>query len=254
MDNKILHGKVAVVTGAADGMGRGITELFAEQGAKVIATDVVKEKLEAAHQGNNSIHTVACDVTSNDAAELIIGAAVDAFGQLDILINAAGIFNLQNLDTVDARGWQRMMDVNLVAPFKLCQRAIPELKKADYGRIINIGSTSALRAREGMGAYTVSKHGIAGLTISLAVELGKFGITANYINPGTILTGITRPLIENPIWKRDLESQGVLNRMGTVQEIAHAALYFAGPYSGFTTGHGLAVDGGFLIKYPDRVV
>ena len=248
-----LAGRVAVVTGAADGMGRGIVDLFTQEGAKVLATDVAGEKLRAAHEQNPSVRTLAIDVTAPEAAGAIIDGAVEAFGGLHILVNAAGIFRLATFDELTQAEWQRMMDVNLNAPFSLCLRAIPELKKVSNGRIVNIASTSALRARKGMGAYTVSKHGLAGLTISLAVELGEFGITANYINPGTIVTGITRSLLENPAWKRDLETQGVMNRMGTAEEIAHAVLYLAGPHSSFTTGHGLAVDGGFLIKYPDRV-
>jgi NAD(P)-dependent dehydrogenase (short-subunit alcohol dehydrogenase family) len=248
-----LSNRVAVVTGAADGMGRGIVDLFTQEGAKVLATDVAGDKLRAAHEQNPLVRTLAIDVTAPEAARTIIDGAVEAFGALHILVNAAGIFRLATFDELTQAEWQRMMDVNLNAPFSLCLRAIPELKKVSHGRIINIASTSALRARKGMGAYTVSKHGLAGLTISLAVELGEYGITANYINPGTIVTGITRGLMENPAWKRDLETQGVFNRMGTVEEIAHAVLYLAGPHSSFTTGHGLAVDGGFLIKYPDRV-
>jgi NAD(P)-dependent dehydrogenase (short-subunit alcohol dehydrogenase family) len=252
--DQMLLGRVAVVTGAADGMGRGIVDLFSDHGAMVLATDIAGDKLEAVHAKNPNVRTLAIDITQIGAADAIIGAAIATFGELHILANVAGIFRLAMFEDLTQAEWHQMMDVNVNAPFSLCKRAIPELKKISGGRIINIASTSALRARKGMGAYTVSKHAMAGLTISLAVELGEFGITANYINPGTIVTGITRDLVQNPVWKRDLESQGVLNRMGTVAEIAHAALYLAGPNSGFTTGHGLAVDGGFLIKYPDRIV
>lgn len=246
-----LAGKVAIVTGAADGMGRAIAELFAREGAKVLATDVAAAKLEEAHAGNASIRTLAIDLTAPDAADRIVSGATQAFGSLDILVNAAGIFKFVEFKDLDEAEWQRMMDVNLNAPFRLCMRAIPELKVAKSGRIVNIASTSAERARRGMGAYTVSKHGVAGLTISLAVELGEFGITANYINPGTILTGITRGFIDDAVWRKDFENLGVVGRIGTVDEIAQAALYFVGPNSGYTTGHGLAVDGGFLVRYPE---
>ncbi|MFK0206382.1 SDR family NAD(P)-dependent oxidoreductase [Agrobacterium sp. NPDC090283] len=249
----ILKGKVAVITGAADGMGRAIAELFAREGAHVVATDIHGDKLSLAHGQNSNITTVATDITAAGAPEQLVSAAV-AKGGLDILVNAAGIFQFVGLEELTLEQYDRMMDVNLNAPFRLCLRAIPELKKSGAGRIVNIASTNALRARAGMGAYTISKHGIAGLTISLAVELAKYGITANSINPGTILTGITRELMTEAGRRKDMEGQGLMNRLGTVDEIAQAALYLVGPNSGFTTGHGLAVDGGFLVKYPDSLV
>ena len=224
------------------------------EGAKVLATDVNAARLDEAFGGNPDVATVAIDVTAAEAPDAIIGGAVERFGRLDILVNAAGIFAWLPLEDADFAAWERMMDINLNAPARLCVRAIPALKASGEGRIVNIASTNALRAREGMGCYTVSKHGVAGLTLSLAVELAKYGITANHINPGTILTGITRALADDPLVRRDLNGQGLMNRMGTVDEIAQAVLYLVGPNSGFTTGLGLAVDGGFLVKYPDRPV
>ena len=254
MTGGMLAGKVAVVTGAADGMGRGIVGRFCEEGAQVLATDIAAEKLVAAHGNNPSVRCVAVDITAPGAAEQIIGGAVAGFGKLNILVNAAGIFRFESFADVTAAGWIQMMDINLNAPFHLCMRAIPELKQAADARIINITSTNAYRGRDGMGPYTVSKHGLMGLTTSLAVELGPFGITANSIAPGCIVTGITRHLVDSdPTARQDMENQGVLKRMGTVDEIAQAALYLAGPHSGFTTGLSLIVDGGFLVKYPERV-
>lgn len=248
----LLDGKVAIVTGAADGMGRAIVERFAAEGAKVVATDVDAARLVAAHDGNPSVATIGVDITAVDAPDRIVGLAIDRFGRLDILVNAAGIFAVSPLDDMARADWDRMMDVNLNAPFRLCQRALPELKSAGAGRIVNIASTSAHRARAGTGCYTISKHALAGLTISLAVEFAKFGITANSIDPGTILTGITRAHLENTTRMKDLTNQGLMDRLGTVEEIAEAAMYFVGPNSGYTTGHALAVDGGFLIRYPER--
>lgn len=251
--SRSLKNKIAIVTGAADGMGRGITELFLKEGAHVVATDVNEEKLLAAYSGSENVTPVIIDITASDAPDTLVAAAVAA-GGLDILINAAGIFQFVNLEDMSIEQYDRMMDINLNAPTRLCLRAIPELKKSQSGRIVNIASVNALRTREGMGAYTVSKHGLAGLTISLAVELAKYGITANSINPGTILTGITRELMNDQGRKEDMESQNLMNRLGTVEEITQAVFYLVGPNSGFTTGHALAVDGGFLIKYPDSTV
>lgn len=250
----ILANKVAIVTGAADGMGRSITECFAAEGAKIVATDINAAELDNAHGDNTAVVTIATDITAADAPEKIVALALDSFGRLDIVINAAGIFSVAGLDKVSQLDWYRMMDVNVNGPFRLCQRAMPALKASGSGRIVNIASTSAHRARAGMGCYTVSKHALAGLTISLAVELAEFGITVNSIDPGTILTGITRALLEDPTRLKDMSSQGLMARLGTVEEIAQAALYLVGPNSGYTTGIALAIDGGFLIKYPERAM
>ncbi len=219
----------------------------------MVATDIDAAGLNANYAADGNVITIATDITADDAADRIVGAALDRFSKLDILVNAAGIFQLLPLDDLDLNAWSRMWAINLEAPLRLCLRALPALKACGAGRIINIASVSASRARSGFGPYTMSKHAIAALTVSLAVEFGKDGITANSINPGTILTGITRPLMPDPEWRRDLESQGVLNRVGSVNEIAEAALYLVGPNSGFVTGHALAVDGGFLVKYPERI-
>ena len=249
----LLTGKVAIVTGAADGMGRAIAKRFREEGARVLATDVDAAGLRSGFADDDEVATVVTDITAEDAAATIVDTALERFGRLDIVVNAAGIFRLLPLDDLDFTECSRIWAVNLDAPLRLCVRALPALKASGAGRIVNIASVSASRARSGFGPYTISKHALAGLTISLAVEFGPYGITANSIDPGPILTGITRPLMADPEWRRDLESQGVLNRIGSVEEIAEAALYLVGPHSGFTTGHALAVDGGFLVKYPERL-
>lgn len=248
---KRLQDRVAIVTGAADGMGLAIVNLFSQEGAKVLATDINETKLQSAYANNAAVKTLAIDITHKDAADKLVTAAIKEFGQLNIVVNAAGIFQFVTLDDITREHWDRTLAVNLTAPMELCLRAIPELKKGENGRIINIASINSKLARTGMGAYTASKHGLAGFTISLAVELGKFGITANYINPGTILTGITRPYMDDPAWRRYMENQNVLGRIGQADEIAHAALYLAESTSGFTTGHGLTVDGGYTARFDD---
>ena len=248
-----LAGKIAIVTGAADGMGQAIARRFVEEGARVLATDINAAGLQDSFGGTEAVAMLAIDITAADAADRLVETTISRYGRIDIVLNAAGIFRMLPLDDLDFAAWSRMWAINLEAPLRLCVRALPALKECGAGRIVNIASVSASRARSGFGPYTMSKHALAGLTVSLAVEFGRYGITANSINPGTILTGITRPMMADPAWRRDLESQGVLDRVGSVEEIAEAALYLVGPNAGFTTGHALAVDGGFLVKYPERL-
>jgi NAD(P)-dependent dehydrogenase (short-subunit alcohol dehydrogenase family) len=239
------------VTGAADGMGLAIAKLFLTEGARVVATDINGEKLAAAFAEQPNVKTVPVDITAAEAPALIVDNALKSFDGIDVLVNAAGIFQMVDVTDIEQAMWDRMMAVNVTAPMRLTLAAIPALKKSGQGRIINIASINSKLARRGASVYTTSKHAIAGFTISLAVELGEFGITANWINPGTILTGITRPYMEDPVWRHYMENQNVLGRIGRPEEIAHAALYLADSMSGFTTGHGLTVDGGYTARFDD---
>ena len=244
-----LENKTAIITGAADGMGAAEAKLFAAEGARVLAVDINAEKLEAACGGlGGTVKTLAADITGQGAAERIIGEAVAAFGGLDIIANNAGVVDYETVDIMRADNWRRTMDVNLNAMFFLCQRAIPEMRKRGGGRIINVASINAVVTAPGLGAYAASKHGVAGLTKTLAVELGPDNITANYINPGAILTGMTRPLMEDPQTRALFESFSVLPQMGMPEDIAKGALFLASDDAAFITGHGLTIDGGFLAK------
>ncbi len=244
-----LENKIAIVTGAADGMGEAEVKLFAAEGASVLAVDINAEKLEADCGGlGDKVKTLAADITGEGAAERIVGAAVGAFGGLDILANNAGVVDYETADIMRADNWRRTMDVNLNAMFFLCQRAIPEMRKRGGGRIINVASINAVVTAPGLAAYAASKHGVAGLTKTLAVELGPDNITANYINPGAILTGMTRPLMDDPDTKALFESFSVLPQMGMPEDIAKGALFLASDDAAFITGHGLTIDGGFLAK------
>ena len=244
-----LENKIAIVTGAADGMGEAEVKLFVEEGARVLAVDVNEAKLTAAHNGaGENVKLLALDITQESAAADIVGACVSAFGGVDILVNNAGVVDYENVEVMRADNWRRTMDVNLNAMFFLCQKAIPEMKKRSGGRIVNIASINAVVTAPGLGAYAASKHGVAGLTKTLAVELGPDNITANYINPGAILTGMTRPLMDDPDTKALFESFSVLPQMGMPEDIAKGALFLASDDAAFITGHGLTIDGGFLAK------
>lgn len=238
-----FNGARVLVTGAADGIGRATAEAFLADGAKVLAVDIAAPGLQTL----DCPHVVV-DVTAVDAPEVIANAALEELGGLDILVNNAGICPVSSLEDTEDETWDRVLDVNLRSMFRISKAALPMLKQSEAGRVINTASVSAAFANEGMGAYTASKHGVAGLSKSLAAEWGKYGITVNYILPGAIVTGITRDLIEvDHDFRKFWEDKSPLGRWGQPTDIARAILFLASSDAAFITGHGLAVDGGAMI-------
>lgn len=246
-----LADRAAIVTGASSGMGRAIAALFADEGARVLAVSRDAAALDAAHDGRDEITTFAADVAAPDAADRIVAAAQDSLGGIDILVNAAGLFEMVPVERIDRDHWDRTFATNVTGPADLCLKAIPALKRSGAGRIVTIGSVSVRLTQAGMGAYNASKHALTGFTLSLAVELGPHGITANVVQPGTILTGMTRPIVQDPAILAYFEGKTAMRRLGEVDEIAHAVLYLADPHAGYTTGQVIHVDGGYSVGVND---
>lgn len=244
-----LEGRVAIVTGAASGIGRATASLFAEQGAHVLAVDLPGAGLDGAYPQKARLALLDRDVADNDAPAAIIDAALERFGRLDIVMNNAGIASNALAEEMSQQAWDRTIAVNVTAQMRLCQRAIPHLKQSAAGRIINIASVMAEGTDYGLSAYCASKAAVAGLTRTLALELGRYGITANYIEPGAIATGMTKPLWDSrpdvaQIWAK----KSALRRLGQPIDIARAALFLASDDGAFVTGHGLRVDGGLMLR------
>jgi 3-oxoacyl-[acyl-carrier protein] reductase len=244
-----LQGRVAIVTGAASGIGEATAQLFASEGALVLAVDLPGKGLAEAHKDMANITPLEKSVGDPDAAQTIVDAVVKQFGKLDIVMNNAGIGLSALVEAMTQEQWDRVMNVNLTAQFRLCQAAIPHLKESKAGRIINVASVMAEGTDYGLAAYCASKAGVAGLTRTLALELGKYGITANYLEPGAIATGMTKPLWEarpevQEIWAK----KSVLRRVGQPIDLARGALFLASDDGGFVTGHGLVVDGGLTLR------
>ena len=239
-----LHqGLTAIVTGAASGIGRATAQRLLEEGAFVLCVD------QHANEDLSHEHAVSIvvDVADNNAAEIVTTSAIEHFGAIDFLINNAGMVGGSSIETMDILVWDRVMTVNLHAVFKLCKAAIPVMKASQRGRIINIGSVMSTLAGSAMGAYTSSKHAIAGLTKTLALELGEYGMTANYIQPGAIITGITQPVIDSdPNFSEFWINKSPLKRLGRPEDIANAINFLLSEDASFITGHGLVVDGGVI--------
>lgn len=247
-----LKGRFAIVTGAASGIGAASAQLFAEEGAQVLAVDRPESAIATAHAGNAAIVPLAQDITGPDAPATIVETALKQFGALDILFNNAGVSGRAFAEEMTDEQWSRVMDVNVTGVFRMCRRAIPALReraaKVGRARIINTSSVMAFDTDYGLSAYCASKAGVAGLTHTLALELGKFSITANYICPGAIQTGMTAASFADPeiaaIWAK----KSALRRLGKPIDIARGALLLASDEADFITGHGLVVDGGLTLR------
>lgn len=243
-----LNGKKAIVTGAASGIGRACTKLFAGEGALVLGVDLPGKDLAGQHDHPN-VKTLEADIAADGAPAKIVATAVAQFGGLDVVMNNAGTNVNALAEIMRIEDWDRVCAVNVRAQFLICQAAIPHLKASKGGRIINVASVMAEGTDYGLAAYCASKAGVAGLTRTLALELGKFGITANYIEPGAIYTGMTRgrwdarPDVAD-IWAK----KSALRRLGQPEDIARGALFLASDDSAFVTGHGLRVDGGLMLR------
>lgn len=247
-----FDGRVALVTGASKGIGKAISIAFAQEGAFVCLTDVHKESLlqtvqELKGDGYEVIHKVA-DVTDRVQVEEAVDMTINKFGRIDILVNNAGVTRDNLLFKMTDDDWNIVLDVHLKGAFN-CSRAVQEIMiKNKYGRIINISSTSALGNR-GQANYATAKAGIQGFTKTLAIELGKFGITTNSIAPGFIETDMTKATaVRIGITFEELISHSIssipVNRTGKPEDIANAVLFFAAGESSFVNGQVLYVAGG----------
>lgn len=247
-----LAGKIAIVTGAASGIGAASAKLFAEEGARVLAVDRPESDIDSVHAGSNAITPFKADITADDAPTRIVEAAVSKFGALDILFNNAGVSGRAFVEEMTDEMWDRVNGVNVRGMFRLCRAAIPALKarakEKGRARIVNTASVMAFDTDYGLAAYCASKAGVGGLTRTLALELGKFNITANYVCPGAIYTGMTRTNFDNPEIRAVWEKKAALRRLGQPIDIARGALFLASDDGDFVTGHGLRVDGGLMLR------
>ncbi len=248
-----LAGKVAIVTGAASGIGRATAQLFAAEGATVLAVDRPGSAILTAHEGLERIVPFAQDVAADGAGEAIVAAALAAGGgQLDILFNNAGVSANALGELTSDEQWDRVFSVNARAVFRICRAAIPALRAraaiTGRARIINTASVMAERTDIGLTAYTASKHAVAGISKTLALELGKHGITVNYLLPGAIHTGMTAASFQDEKIRAIWAKKAALRRLGQPIDMARSVLLLASDEADFITGHGLVADGGLTLR------
>jgi len=242
-----LEGRAAIVTGAASGIGQATADLFAREGAMVLAVDRPGTGLADRHD-HSAVSTLEQDIAEAGAAEKIVDAAVGKFGKLDIVYNNAGVSRNALGEFMTDEEWDITIAVNLTAAFRIARAAIPHLKDSPAGRIISTASVMARMTDYGLTAYCASKAGVAGMTRTLALELGKFGITVNCIEPGAIQTGMTAASFENEDIAKIWAKKAALRRLGNPIDIARGALFLASDDAGFVSGHSLTVDGGLTLR------
>jgi len=251
---KRLDGKVAIVTGSDRGIGKGIAVALAGEGCKVVVnshkdTDEGYKVVEDAKKlGSDAIFVVA-DVSREKDVKNLVGKAVNKFGKLDILVNNAGILVFGTLSTLTEKDWDRQMDVNLKGVFLCSKYAVQQMiSQGKGGRIINISSIAGLVGFPGISAYCASKGGVTELTREAALDLAQYGITVNAINPGVIVTDMTKGMLEDPATNKTLLASTPIGRFGQPEDIGNAAVFLALDESSFITGHNLVVDGGWTAK------
>jgi 3-oxoacyl-[acyl-carrier protein] reductase len=243
----ILEGQVAMVTGSGRGIGKAIALRFAREGADIGVLDIDAETATATGEEVRRLGrraaVVAADISDRRAVEQVVTTFVDEFGRLDVLVNNAGVEKRAPFLDITEEDWRRQLDVNLSGTFFCTQAVAREAAKRQYGRIVNLSSVAGLIGPIDLAAYGAAKAGIVGLTRAAALDLADFGITVNAIAPGPIETELMLG-----VWSeealRERPQHGAIARFGTVEEIAHAALFLASPDSGFITRITLPVEGG----------
>ena len=249
-----LKGKIAIITGAASGIGRATAELFAREGAYLILSDTAEAVEETAARIGPAALPMRCDAGDEEDVTHLVRSAAARFGGLDIFHANAGISGgLASIFEQTPEDWQEILRVNLIGPFLAIKHAAPLMKGRGGGAIICTASVAGLRAGAGGPAYSASKAGLINLVQVAATQLAGSNVRVNAICPGLIETGMTRPFYDNARAKGQEDRLGHLNplkRGGGPEEIAQAALFLASDESSYINGHALVADGGLSVSHP----
>ena len=257
----MLKGKTAVITGSTSGIGLGIATAFAKAGANVVlngfgdAAEIERLRARLAAEHDVSVAYDAADMSKGDAIELMMRTALAAYGTVDIVVNNAGIQYVAPVDEFPVAKWDAIIAINLSAAFHTTRLALPAMKKKGWGRVINIASAHALVASPYKAAYVAAKHGIAGLTKTVALEVAEAGITANAICPGYVWTPLVQKQIPDTAKARGISEEQVkrdvllaaqpTKKFVTVEEVAALATFLASDAAASITGTVLPIDGGW---------
>src|SRR5690554_1163894 len=247
-----LQGRVAIVTGASRGIGYSIAEFFAAAGAKVVISGRNQENLrllsEQLKTRGYEVTGIACDIEKLEDLQLLVDQTIEQYGQIDVLVNNAGINpSYRNIQDLDLEVFDKLMDINVKAPYILSKLCLPYLRQSYSASIINIGAIEGLKPEPKMGLYGVSKAALIALTKAFAKEWGDYRIRVNVICPGLTKTPFSEVLWSNDRVMVDMMKKLPIKRMCESKEIAAMALFLASPAASFTTGAVMAVDGGLAM-------
>lgn len=247
--NGRLAGRVAIITGGGQGIGRTTALLFAQEGASIVVADVNEdeghETVAAIEDEGGTAIFVKTNVAAIEQAQAMAEAALDAFGQIDILVNNAGITRDATLKKMDEDAFDLVVDVNLKGVFNCTKAVLPHIKESDHGRILNAASVVGLYGNFGQTNYVASKSGVIGMTKTWARELGRKGVTVNAVAPGFVETTMVDTVPDKVM--DTLKKKTPLQRLGQPGDIANAYLFLASDEAAFITGTVLSVDGGLVL-------
>lgn len=245
-----LKNKIAIVTGAANGIGLSVTEAFIKEGAIVFMADIDTEKVEAEAKKMNltslKVYPVTCDVGNTEDVETLIRLVIKQYGRVDVLVNNAAVAIGSNIKDMPENDWDKLMNINLKSVYRTIKSALPHMLKQKSGSIINMSSTQAFRSWDNWTAYATAKGGILAMTNQLAGQFGRYNIRFNSISPGAILTPMNekRAKMEGSGFLKSSIGQHAIERMGMPVEVAMTAVFLASDESAFITGVDIKVDGG----------
>ena len=254
MDNSLdFNGKVALVTGAAAGMGLATARAFAQAGAAVVVADFKEEAVKSAAKklvdAGHKAMSVRCDVSDDAQVEAMVERAVAEFGCLDAAFNNAGVMaHIAPTAESTREEWDRVISINLRGVWSCMKYELRQMQRQGTGAIVNNASVGALTGNPGIGSYIASKHGVVGLTRTAALEYIKYGIRVNAINPGLIDTQIARDVVSGDEKAyAEIAKNVPIGRAGTPDEIASTVLFLCSPAASYVVGHALTVDGGMTV-------
>ena len=245
-----LSGKVALVTGGSRGIGKAISKMFVQEGSLVTITAKEPKRLERTAIELGNVFFVSGDIRNENDVQNVVKRTIEKFGRIDILVNNAGVFpQVKPLHEISDKEWNEVIDVNLTGKFRFTRAVIPFMKK-NGGTIINISSDAGLKSFENFeaDAYTASKGAMVLLTKAWAVEYAKYKIRVNCVCPGIVETDMTAPYLVSESDRKMAVAEHPIGRIGTVDDVANAVLYFASDDSSWTTGAILSLDGGVSAK------
>jgi len=261
--DKPLAGRVAIVTGSTSGIGLGIARAFATAGADVVINGIADQRVidelcsECAGLGHNAVYDGA-NLMDPVACAGLVNNTIERFGRLDILVNNAGIQHVSPIEAFPPEKWDAIIALNLSAAFHTIRTAVPSMKKAGFGRIINVASAHSLVASPFKSAYVAAKHGVLGLTKTVGLETARHGITCNAICPGYVWTPLVEKQIDDTAKARGISRDQVINdvllaaqpskRFATVEELGALAVFLSSPAAASITGTALSVDGGWTAQ------